>query len=91
MNSDLYLQFAMKSVCKYLWRQRTDGRTLSPHLCVYFLKTMGTPWPGLDCVTEVHSADIQMSEIEHKIAAIEVCVCRVSRGLKTGGMNHEEL
>ena len=28
MNSDLYLQFAVKSVCNYLWRQRTDGRYL---------------------------------------------------------------
>ena len=52
---------------------------------------MGTPWPGLDCVTEVHSADLQMSAIEHKMSAIEVCVRRVSRGLKTCSMNHEEL
>jgi hypothetical protein len=28
MNSYLYLQFAVKFLCKYLWRQRTDGRYL---------------------------------------------------------------
>lgn len=78
----------MKSVCKYLWRQRTD--IISP-LCVCFLKTIGIPWPGLDCVTEVHSADVQMSTVENKMAAIEVCLRRVSRGLKTGRMNREEL
>jgi hypothetical protein len=45
----------------------------------------------MDCVTEVQSADIQMSAIEHKMAAIEVCVRRVSRGRKTGSVNREEL
>jgi hypothetical protein len=72
--------------------EKTDGRTdvISPS-CVYFLKTIVTPWPGLVCVREVHSADIQMSAIEHKMAAIEVCVRRVSRVVKTGSMNHEEL
>ena len=73
----------MISVCKYLWRQRTEGLYL-PLLRLLPENNRCT----LACVTEVHSADIQMSVMGHKMAAIEVCVCRFSRGLS---MNHEEL
>jgi hypothetical protein len=70
----------------------TGGRTdVIASCCVYFLKTIDTPWPALDFVTEVHSAVIHLSATENKMAAIDVCVRHFSRGLKTGSTNHEKL